>query len=407
MPQPSPDSLQATLEHGLSLTETNQLHDAEAVFRKLLEHFPNQPDALHMLGVLSYKQGRLDEAYQFMLQADQILASPPEHYLCNLGIVLFESNRDEEAISAFSRALNLNQKLYEAHGRMGYSLLKLGQINDALCSVVRAIQIKPDYPDGFFYLGSVLLAMGRKEDGLLAFRESMRLIPESYTAVLLGNAFNQLGYNQEALECYRFAYAPFMGRLQAGDMRRESNAILRTICASLTGRILSIGSGQDLDKEGNFYREYFPAGSAYIRLDSDSRLLPDIIGDAQNMRDAIPDHACDVVFCIWALEHVPDVQAALAEIHRVLRPGGAFIFGLPLNEDFHSFPHDYHRFTLDGIKALFHGLFHMEEVYPIGEETPLVLDPRLTLFGAMPGTAPASFVGICKALPNNTVARTQ
>jgi arsenite methyltransferase len=36
----------------------------------------------------------------------------------------------------------------------------------------------------------------------------------------------------------------------------------------------------------------------------------------------VPDHAFDALLSVQVLEYVPDVDAALAEIHRVLRPGG-------------------------------------------------------------------------------------
>ena len=37
---------------------------------------------------------------------------------------------------------------------------------------------------------------------------------------------------------------------------------------------------------------------------------------------AIPDRSLDAVISTMVMEHVPDEQAYLAEIHRVLRPGG-------------------------------------------------------------------------------------
>ncbi|MCU0512495.1 MAG: methyltransferase domain-containing protein [Anaerolineae bacterium] len=37
----------------------------------------------------------------------------------------------------------------------------------------------------------------------------------------------------------------------------------------------------------------------------------------------------DLVICAWVLEHLPDPARTLAEVARVLRPGGAFIFLAP------------------------------------------------------------------------------
>ena len=43
----------------------------------------------------------------------------------------------------------------------------------------------------------------------------------------------------------------------------------------------------------------------------------------------LPDGAADVVTSFTVLEHVPDEQAALAEMRRVLRPGGRLIISVP------------------------------------------------------------------------------
>ena len=46
-------------------------------------------------------------------------------------------------------------------------------------------------------------------------------------------------------------------------------------------------------------------------------------GDAQDL--PFGDESFDVVAALWMLYHVPDVDRALAEIRRVLRPGGLFV----------------------------------------------------------------------------------
>jgi ubiquinone/menaquinone biosynthesis C-methylase UbiE len=46
-------------------------------------------------------------------------------------------------------------------------------------------------------------------------------------------------------------------------------------------------------------------------------------GDVQDL--PFGDEAFDVVAALWMLYHVPDVGRALAEIRRVLRPGGLFV----------------------------------------------------------------------------------
>ncbi len=48
-----------------------------------------------------------------------------------------------------------------------------------------------------------------------------------------------------------------------------------------------------------------------------------------------PDGAFDVVFSNSVLEHIPEIEPVLAEVARVTRPGGRFIFTVP-SEQFHA-----------------------------------------------------------------------
>ncbi|WP_287963035.1 class I SAM-dependent methyltransferase [Alcanivorax sp.] len=42
-----------------------------------------------------------------------------------------------------------------------------------------------------------------------------------------------------------------------------------------------------------------------------------------------PDHCFDTVVSMEVLEHVPDMSAVMAEVHRVLRPGGNWVISVP------------------------------------------------------------------------------
>lgn len=48
------------------------------------------------------------------------------------------------------------------------------------------------------------------------------------------------------------------------------------------------------------------------------------VGHAEQL--PFTDHSFDAVLCVDVLEHVDDVAAVIAEIHRVLHPGGLFLF---------------------------------------------------------------------------------
>jgi SAM-dependent methyltransferase len=57
----------------------------------------------------------------------------------------------------------------------------------------------------------------------------------------------------------------------------------------------------------------------------------------------------DTVLLLEVLEHVADAERVLAEICRVLKPGGALLISMPFLYPLHDAPHDYRRYTAPGL----------------------------------------------------------
>ena len=77
------------------------------------------------------------------------------------------------------------------------------------------------------------------------------------------------------------------------------------------------------------------------------RSSPDIFCDAAKL--PISDGSIDTVTILDVLEHIAEPQKALAEMGRVLKPGGRLILTMPFLYPIHDEPHDYQRYTSAGL----------------------------------------------------------
>ncbi len=130
------------------------------------------------------------------------------------------------------------------------------------------------------------------------------------------------------------------------------------------GKVLDAGAGESP------YKVYFPHAH-YVGVDSaigqarwDYSLL-DVRADLL----ALPfrDLAFDLGISTQVLEHVREPKALLAELFRVLKPGGRLLLTAPQGWYEHQTPHDYFRFTSFALRYLLEKAgFKVEELEPIG-----------------------------------------
>jgi len=77
----------------------------------------------------------------------------------------------------------------------------------------------------------------------------------------------------------------------------------------------------------------------------------------------LPSGSLDTVLLTDVLEHMRDPDRLIAEVRRVLRPGGRAIIGVPFLYWLHEEPHDHHRYTIHKLRdfAARHGFEMIEE----------------------------------------------
>jgi SAM-dependent methyltransferase len=87
-----------------------------------------------------------------------------------------------------------------------------------------------------------------------------------------------------------------------------------------------------------------------VGVDVAARAMPDVVGSVLAL--PIRTESVDSVICTEVLEHVREPGTGLAEINRVLRPGGLLYLTVPQSWGLHHEPEDYFRFTCYGVEYL-------------------------------------------------------
>lgn len=130
-------------------------------------------------------------------------------------------------------------------------------------------------------------------------------------------------------------------------------ALQRDVCALLDAiprppqRLLALDLGSD---SSPYQSEVESRGYALRTLDLVPGSGADYFGTAE--RTGLADESFDLVLCTQVLEHCLEPWKAVAEIRRILRPGGYLLASAPHVWFFHPHPTDHWRFTQQGLVRL-------------------------------------------------------
>ena len=113
--------------------------------------------------------------------------------------------------------------------------------------------------------------------------------------------------------------------------------VARVLARAAPGaRILDLGAGGRRISPGTVCLDFTPCEGT------------DVVGDVHRL--PFRDGALDLVYATGLFEHVEDERAVIAEIRRVLRPGGIAHVEVPFLEQYHEDPIDCRRLTVQGLE---------------------------------------------------------
>jgi protein O-GlcNAc transferase len=254
-----PHDTESALKSALQHYQQGDLQKAVQFATSVLQREPEQPDALHILGIVAYRTrqhsaaatliaraiernprvvdyhnnlctvlrelGRFEESAS---RAGAAIGVDPGNALArnNLGLALRELGRGAEAVAAFREALRLNPGYTAARNHLGIAFQDACDFDAAIDCFRAVLQAHPSFADAHNNLGYALQRRGEFEEALRCYAEALRLRPDFAEAHNnLGTALQECHRTEQALaeynEALRLRPDYLKARLNAGIALRE------------------------------------------------------------------------------------------------------------------------------------------------------------------------------------------
>ena len=251
-----------TFHTAVQLHKQGKIDQAELIYRQILDESPDNPDALHLLGVVAHQRGQFGRALTLIRKA-VALAPDAGNFYCNLAEACRMSGDVEGAEDAARKAVALIPHSPDAHNHLGLALQALGRFEESAAAYRDALELRPDFALAHNNLGGVLRELDRTDEALAAYREAVRLAPDLPLALSnLGQMLLEKGEKDEAEKyCERAVeLAPNFPEglsnlgnvLRARDNMKEAKDCYRLALKMRPNVAMIHGNlGQALQQEGN------------------------------------------------------------------------------------------------------------------------------------------------------------
>ena len=220
------------LEEAIRLHQQGKIHQAESIYRQLLEKNPKNSDALHLLGLIAYQTGNHQGAVDMIGVAIEINPNVANYYsnlaialiglnqlkaaifncqkaielnidfaeaYTNLGLAQRELKKFEEAVESYEKAIALSPNLAEAYSNLAIVLLELKQFEAALANCNKAIELKSDFAHAYSNQGIALQALKQLDAAASSYDKAISLKPD------YAEAYNNKGSVLEELKLFEAA----------------------------------------------------------------------------------------------------------------------------------------------------------------------------------------------------------
>ncbi len=179
----SPEESLEIIRKGAELHDQHKYAEAIAVYKNLLIRDPNNADALYEMAYSYFASHQLEKALETVdksLKASKDLLMP---YVLK-GNCLDDMGKPKQAIKIYRKGLKVHPDSYLLYYNMGYTLVRMKQLDKAEDAFEHASVLNPDHPTSQLFLSRIWAGKGMRVQAIFAYMRFLVLEPTSSRARL-------------------------------------------------------------------------------------------------------------------------------------------------------------------------------------------------------------------------------
>ncbi len=155
----SPASVDALVGEAIQLHQSGNIQAAVDRYKRILAQEPENPNALHFIGLAQYQSGQPSTAMEAMWRSLVLIEKEPE-FFSNYSATAWSAGRYAEGIWAAEHALSLDKNHPGALNNLGFNLRSTNDIDQSIAAFDRALVAAPDFDYARWNRTFSLLAKG-------------------------------------------------------------------------------------------------------------------------------------------------------------------------------------------------------------------------------------------------------
>ena len=199
------DNISIILKQALAHHRAGHIDQAKLAYKEILRLSPENPDALHFLGLIAHQNQDYDTAANLIIEAININPNNPIFFR-HLGQTFQKQNKWDQAIDSYHQAIKINPKYTEAYNNLGGLFHHRKQLDQAINSFQKSIFLDPNVASTHYILGKLFGEKGESCRALEAYQEAISLNPKYAEAHCeIGDIFQEQGNLDQAINSYHMA----------------------------------------------------------------------------------------------------------------------------------------------------------------------------------------------------------